>query len=232
MIPDSEPDAEEQALDEIVKRLERCFEDHVVRGEKIGDSYFNGSDDMRPLLASYSALRQSVASAREKGREEGLREAEELRGKVAMMQKAFAWVSEAHPDSAAYGSSRVNIGPNGDAVHLTWEEWNETRAALGLPPQKPLRRRARAALRGSQQPAQTVFKTEDGQFDVKGFGPSPPHRDPAEEIVRLKVAASALIADVRRRHPGEELTCPFMRALDDALAGSSPASTNGELIGS
>lgn len=30
-------------------------------------------------------------------------------------------------------------------------------------------------------------------------------------------AASALIADVKRRYPGEELRCPYMIALDDAL---------------
>ena len=34
---------------------------------------------------------------------------------------------------------------------------------------------------------------------------------------RLKAAATALIADVRRRHPGEELHCPYMQALDAAL---------------
>lgn len=41
-----------------------------------------------------------------------------------------------------------------------------------------------------------------------------------EEIERLKhvdVLARALIADVRTRHPGEELQCPFMVALNAAL---------------
>lgn len=33
----------------------------------------------------------------------------------------------------------------------------------------------------------------------------------------LVEAASALIADVRRRYPGEELRCEYMRALDRAL---------------
>jgi hypothetical protein len=31
-------------------------------------------------------------------------------------------------------------------------------------------------------------------------------------------AAAALIADVRRRHPNEELRCPYMIALDAAIA--------------
>lgn len=34
----------------------------------------------------------------------------------------------------------------------------------------------------------------------------------------LRNAATALINDVRRRHPGEDLQCPYMRALDAALA--------------
>lgn len=41
-----------------------------------------------------------------------------------------------------------------------------------------------------------------------------------EEIERLRhvdFLARALIADVRNRHPGEELQCPFMIALDAAL---------------
>jgi hypothetical protein len=37
----------------------------------------------------------------------------------------------------------------------------------------------------------------------------------------LEDAASALIADVKRRHPGEELRCQFMRALDAALQEQS-----------
>jgi len=34
---------------------------------------------------------------------------------------------------------------------------------------------------------------------------------------RLRKAGQDLIDDVRRRHPGEELHCPFMRELDAAL---------------
>lgn len=37
------------------------------------------------------------------------------------------------------------------------------------------------------------------------------------ENEKLRSAGSALIADVKRRHPGEELRCPFMRGLDEAL---------------
>lgn len=33
----------------------------------------------------------------------------------------------------------------------------------------------------------------------------------------LHTAAAALLADVRRRYPGEELRCPLMRALDAAV---------------
>jgi hypothetical protein len=35
----------------------------------------------------------------------------------------------------------------------------------------------------------------------------------------LEEAGSALIADVKRRHPGEELRCQYMRALDAAVDG-------------
>ena len=44
------------------------------------------------------------------------------------------------------------------------------------------------------------------------------------EIERLRAierAARLLIADVRERHPEQELYCPFMRALDSALGGKS-----------
>ena len=34
----------------------------------------------------------------------------------------------------------------------------------------------------------------------------------------LMDAAQALIADVRKRYPGEELRCPYMQALDKAIA--------------
>lgn len=37
------------------------------------------------------------------------------------------------------------------------------------------------------------------------------------ENARLRAAGDNLIADVRRRYPGEELRCQYMRALDDAL---------------
>jgi len=37
------------------------------------------------------------------------------------------------------------------------------------------------------------------------------------EAVKVVEAATALVADVRRRYPGEELRCEFMRRLDDAL---------------
>lgn len=37
------------------------------------------------------------------------------------------------------------------------------------------------------------------------------------EADRLREAAAALLADVRRRYPGEELRCPFMRDLEAAV---------------
>jgi hypothetical protein len=37
----------------------------------------------------------------------------------------------------------------------------------------------------------------------------------------LEEAGSALIADVKRRHPGEELHCQYMRSLDAALQEQS-----------
>jgi hypothetical protein len=40
------------------------------------------------------------------------------------------------------------------------------------------------------------------------------------ELARLRVVrgcALALIDDVKRRYPNEELKCPYMKALDDAV---------------
>jgi len=41
-----------------------------------------------------------------------------------------------------------------------------------------------------------------------------------DETCALRKAGQALIDDVRRRYPGEELKCPYMRALDAALTNS------------
>jgi hypothetical protein len=44
----------------------------------------------------------------------------------------------------------------------------------------------------------------------------------AEKVTLLRSVGLALIQDVKGRHPGEPLTCPFMRALDDALRATEP----------
>lgn len=50
----------------------------------------------------------------------------------------------------------------------------------------------------------------------------PVDRIPAAGMVeQLRSAALALIEDVRRRYPGEELRCQYMRALDEALEGKT-----------
>jgi hypothetical protein len=41
-----------------------------------------------------------------------------------------------------------------------------------------------------------------------------------ERSLKIETAAAALLADVRRRFPGEALRCEFMRALDAALLAS------------
>lgn len=46
-------------------------------------------------------------------------------------------------------------------------------------------------------------------------------REHDETLRELVEAATALIADVRRRYPNEELRCEFMRALDEAAAKAS-----------
>jgi len=56
-----------------------------------------------------------------------------------------------------------------------------------------------------------VLLGEDPQFGFHHEVVAPP--DPLEK------AAADLLEDVRRRYPGEELTCPYMRALDDAVRG-------------
>lgn len=55
--------------------------------------------------------------------------------------------------------------------------------------------------------------------------------DAADEIERLRaieLAAAALIADVRRRYPGEALRCPYMITLDEALQHGKRASYIGQ----
>lgn len=42
-------------------------------------------------------------------------------------------------------------------------------------------------------------------------------REAVQEESKVRTAAQALIDDVKRRHPGEELRCEYMRALDEAL---------------
>ena len=44
-------------------------------------------------------------------------------------------------------------------------------------------------------------------------------------IEELEALAQALIDDVRARHPGEELRCPHMIALDEALKGADDHDT-------
>lgn len=43
------------------------------------------------------------------------------------------------------------------------------------------------------------------------------------EVDRLRDAGQNLIDDVRRRYPGEELRCQYMRALDAALQPTPPS---------
>ena len=43
------------------------------------------------------------------------------------------------------------------------------------------------------------------------------HKRTQEDTSAVRAAAQALIADVKERHPGEDLHCPHMRALDEAL---------------
>lgn len=46
----------------------------------------------------------------------------------------------------------------------------------------------------------------------------PPADDEVEciDVYRLHSAAKAFLDDVRRRHPGEDFICPFIRELDEA----------------
>ena len=46
------------------------------------------------------------------------------------------------------------------------------------------------------------------------------HEDLEARIEELEALAQALIDDVRARYPGEELRCPHMIALDEALKGT------------
>lgn len=39
-------------------------------------------------------------------------------------------------------------------------------------------------------------------------------------MTRLERAAKALLDDIHKRYPGEELRCPFMRELEAALRDS------------
>ena len=46
------------------------------------------------------------------------------------------------------------------------------------------------------------------------------HEDLEDRLEKLEALAKALIDDVRARYPGEELRCPHMIALDEALKGT------------
>jgi len=41
------------------------------------------------------------------------------------------------------------------------------------------------------------------------------------EMTRLEKAARALLDDIHKRYPGEELRCPYMRELEAALPGGA-----------
>ncbi len=62
-----------------------------------------------------------------------------------------------------------------------------------------------------------MYFTDKTRTEVKGLFAllTPDQQAFARDPVR--VTAQRLIDDVKRRHPGEELTCPLMRALDGAL---------------
>lgn len=44
----------------------------------------------------------------------------------------------------------------------------------------------------------------------------------SQQCAELYAAARALLDDIRRRYPGEELRCPFMRDLDAAVSKMRP----------
>ena len=69
---------------------------------------------------------------------------------------------------------------------------------------------------GSQglYPADLVVNSPSFQDAVRHWRSVPPAAKPQT----VTEAAAALIADVRRRYPGERLHCPHMRALADAIA--------------
>jgi hypothetical protein len=48
--------------------------------------------------------------------------------------------------------------------------------------------------------------------------------DEIDRLRKVALTASLLVADVHLRHPGEELKCPLMKALSDAVIeyGNSP----------
>jgi hypothetical protein len=63
----------------------------------------------------------------------------------------------------------------------------------------------RACIEAQEMRIQILSRGVDELFEVK-----------RSETV-LAVAAKALLDDVRRRHPGEDLQCPLMIALDAAV---------------
>lgn len=43
--------------------------------------------------------------------------------------------------------------------------------------------------------------------------------DEVERLREIERAASDLLADVKRRYPGEDLRCPYMQKLDALISG-------------
>jgi hypothetical protein len=74
--------------------------------------------------------------------------------------------------------------------------------------QSRLRARSSAAMRDAEIRISILSRGVDELFAVKR----------SEAI--LVVAAKDLLADVCRRHPGEDLRCPLMISLDDAVKKS------------
>lgn len=80
-------------------------------------------------------------------------------------------------------------------------------------------------LNAAQVAAQRA-RVEELEAEVSWHKENSARRGEAEAVVlrrvkELEEAGSALIADVRRRYPGEELRCQYMRALDALLPSKS-----------
>jgi hypothetical protein len=125
---------------------------------------------------------------------------EALAARLAEVEASIRWVDEVYP-------ARIEAG--GAGIEITWAEFNAMQRAAGVREDKRI---------GDQEgKASHNHRLRVARNEALARAEAAEARE-----AKLRQAAQALIDDVRRRYPGEELRCEYMRALDTAIQGEKP----------